>query len=129
MSILGHNTLRADILQHLRDHGPSTTAQLRGALLRPPKAVGSALGNLKHHGLIQKTTASRHPESARWALVERAGKPEPAPELHTCRWVPDVGGPRQYDIQRAPAWRPPPMGSARPGADDHLRHKSLGHRC
>ena len=34
--------------------------------------------------------------------------------------------PNSYNLLKAPKYKPPPIQSVRPGADDHLKHKSRG---
>lgn len=34
--------------------------------------------------------------------------------------------PNTYNLLKAPKYKPPPTQSVRPGADDHLKHKSRG---
>jgi hypothetical protein len=146
--------LNRAIVAHIREHGtctgPELFASLRGVGLMCPHT----LFNLVLSGVLVNVSPP-HSQPARFALGQRAelfdGQPVPKTVVHspaptkeqaneqaneegetdpTAPWEGQKAMPNQYDVMRAPVWRTPPDTSAmRPGALDHLKCKSFGHRC
>lgn len=131
------------ICQHVAQHGPCSSGQLfwlfAGAshgqsteeLKRKRKLFSSRLYNLSSWGRL-RNTAPKGEDGCYVLGVSPLAADVPAPPDEAAPppvWVGKKVPPNQYDVMRAPVYAPPPMASVRPGADDHLRLKSLGHFC
>lgn len=152
------NPVNRAIVAFVRQRGAASTCDIATHLQASgiPNPLGSRVNNLMGSGVLVNTTPrgahARYVLGTRaaWFLLTpeqlqtggQASLPEagntPADDTQADNTLPAddpparVGTqalPAQYDVMRAPVWVPPPMGSTRPGADDHRACPSRGHGC
>jgi len=121
--------IRLCIVGHLEHHGERSTLQVVEALLAAnlvseeelatnPTWVQSQLAKLRVAKHIVKRENST---GIVWAVRPAADEPEtPDPDV-----VRRLAGPRQVSKMAGPAYTPPPLTPARPGAMDFARAHSL----
>ena len=87
------------------------------------------------HTASQPTPGLRLPEATRYHIdsdsdseCKGTGDSTSTTPAHT-PWANPITPPPQYDVMRAPVYAPAPMGSDRPGANDHRACPSRGHLC
>ena len=133
---LEHNR-NQELVDHITAHEPVKFAALADLFCAKPltttgiKRLRARLSYLVDVGRI---TVSGETHQRAWSGPDHAVAPpstkramalHPASKPHLGQVVP----PAQYDVMRAPPWRPGPGPVMRPGAMDHLAARSVGVRC